>query len=258
MSAFIARVIALLRRRRFDREMDDEIAAHLACAADDLSARGMDPEQARRAARRGFGSVTAVREAERDSRGFPWLDDLGRDTRYALRGLRRNPASTATIVTMLALGIGATTVIFSAVDAVLLESLPIADANRVVGVYSVAAANATANPDAGDQVGPVSYPDYIDLRDSGVLEGLAAFAPISMTLDAGGWVEQVEGEIVSGNYFDLLGVRLLADVSSRTATIVSMRQPVLSSCRTAHGSNGTAEIVASSGDRSRSMRIPIP
>ena len=141
-------------------------------------------------------------------RAFPMMImGLRRDLRYAVRTLLRESGFTAVIVITLALGIGGTAAVFSAVDAVLLKSAPVAEPDRVVSVYTVWAARATANPGAGDQLGNSSYPDYADLRDSGVLGGLATFAGISLTLDTGGLTERIDAQVVSGNYFDVIGVR---------------------------------------------------
>ena len=207
MRQFFARIAALLDRRRLDREMDEEVAAHLEFAAADLRSRGMGADDARLAARRHFGSVARTKDAERDSRGFPLFEDLMRDVRYATRDLRRNPLSAAVIVITLALGIGATATIFTAVDTVLLKSLPIANPDRVVGVHTVSDARATTSPGGGSQFGSTSYPNYVDLRDSGILQALAAYAPIAMTVDVNDAVERIDGQIVTGNYFDVLGVR---------------------------------------------------
>ena len=106
----------------------------------------------------------------------------------------------------LALGIGGTTATYSAIDAILLRSAPVADPDRVVSVYMLYAARATANPAAGDQVGGASYPDYADLRDSNVLDGLAAFAGVELTVDMNGARERIEGQVVSGNFFAVLGI----------------------------------------------------
>ena len=86
----------------------------------------------------------------------------------------------------LALGMGGTTATYSAIDAILLRNAPVAEPERVVNVYMLYAARATANPAAGDQVGGASYPDYADLRDSNVLDGLAAFAGVELTLGMNG------------------------------------------------------------------------
>jgi putative ABC transport system permease protein len=113
--------------------------------------------------------------------------------------MARTPGLTFVIIVTMALGIGSTTVIFTAVDALLLRSAPVADPDRVVSVY-------TSSSDARETFSSSSYPDYADLRDSGTLEGLAAYAGIAMSLDAGGETLPVTGEVVSGNYFDVLGV----------------------------------------------------
>jgi len=134
------------------------------------------------------------------------LTALRRDLRYALRTLFREPGFTAVVVITLALGIGGTTATYSAIDAILLRSAPVADPDRVVNVYMLYAARATANPAAGDQVGGASYPDYADLRDSSVLDGLAAFAGVELTVDMNGARERIEGQVVTGNFFDVLGV----------------------------------------------------
>jgi putative ABC transport system permease protein len=127
------------------------------------------------------------------------LSDLTRDLRYAIRTLLRMPTFTATVIVTLSLGIGANAVIFSAVDAVLLRDAPVSDPERLVDVFTTSGGNLYSNS---------SYPDYFDLRDSGAFSSLAAFVAISMTLDTNGQLEPVDAQLVSGNYFDVLGIRL--------------------------------------------------
>ena len=135
------------------------------------------------------------------------LSDLRRDVRYGVRTLAREPGLTAAVAVTLALGIGGASAVFSAVDAALLRDPPVTEPDRVVGVFSVWAARATARPQGGDQLGSSSYPDYVDERDSGALQGLAAFAEIGLAFETNGATEPVQAAIVSGNYFDVLGVR---------------------------------------------------
>ena len=127
------------------------------------------------------------------------LFDLGRDVRYAFRVLWRSPGLAAAIVLILAIGIGANTVVFSAVDAVLLRDAPVADPDRVVDVYT----SSGNNP-----YGSSSYPDYFDLRNSGAFGSLAAYALISVSLDEQGETQALPGALVSGNYFDVLGIAM--------------------------------------------------
>ena len=138
--------------------------------------------------------------------GGSMLTGFRRDLRYALRTIAREPGFTAVVVVTLALGIGGTTAAYSAIDAILLRSAPVADPDRVVNAYMLYPARVTANPAGGDQVGNTSYLDYADLRDSKVLDGLAAFSGISLTLDTNGTPERIDSQVVTGNYFDVLGV----------------------------------------------------
>ena len=127
------------------------------------------------------------------------LSDLSRDFRYALRALLRAPTFAATVIATLALGIGANSVIFSAVDAVLLRDAPVSDPDSLVDVYTTSGNNLYSNS---------SYPDYFDLRDSGTFASLAAYTPVSITMDANGQPEPLAGQLVSGNYFEVLGVKI--------------------------------------------------
>ncbi len=127
------------------------------------------------------------------------LSDLGRDFRYALRALLRAPTFAATVIVTLSLGIGANAAIFSAVDAVLLRDPPVSDPDSVVDVYTSSGNNLYGNS---------SYPDYFDLRDSGTFASLAAYALVSMTMDVNGQPEPLAGQLVSGNYFEVLGIMI--------------------------------------------------
>ena len=120
----LARIRALFGRDRQDREMDEEIQAHLDLLASEHVRNGLSPEDARYAACRDFGAIVTTHERVRDQRGFRWVETITRDVRYAVRTLGRTPGFTVAAVSTLALGIGATTAIFSVANAALLRPLP--------------------------------------------------------------------------------------------------------------------------------------
>jgi predicted permease len=133
------------------------------------------------------------------SKEFVVLSDLSRDFRDALRALLRAPTFAATVIATLSLGIGANSVIFSAVDAVLFRDAPVSGPDTLVDVYTTSGNNLYSGS---------SYPDYFDLRDSGTFASLASYSTVSITIDVKGQPEPVAGEIVSGNYFEVLGVKI--------------------------------------------------
>ena len=135
---FFSRCRALLGKAGSDRELDDEIRAHLDLAAEHNVNRGMDPDEARLAARRAFGGVEQIKQVYREQRSFPTLDSVLQDVRFGLRSAARSPLFTAVAVVTLALGIGATTAVFSVVDRILFRSLPYPEEDRLVSVGMVA------------------------------------------------------------------------------------------------------------------------
>src|SRR4029077_16270031 len=151
-------------------------------------------------ARREFGNPELVRESTRDAWGWRWLENFFQDVRFGARMLRKNPGFTIVAVLTLALGIGANTAIFSWIHTVLLEPLPgVSAPDRVVALE-------TLTPDS-DWV-PTSYLDFRDLRDnSKLVESMSIAKPLGLAVGEPGSVEQVWGEGVSGNFFDLLRVK---------------------------------------------------
>jgi putative ABC transport system permease protein len=196
--ALLKRLWALARVRQMDRDIDDEIASHLAEATDEYMQQGLCPEDARSAALRSFGGVTQTKEVYRQIRSFMWLEDLARDLRHALRMLRRSPGFTTVTVFTLALGIGANTAIFSLVHVLLWRELPVSDPGSLVQF--------TWQYPGDPPLNLFSTEQYEQFRDrNGVFSDLIGTAPIGLDPAAGG--EPLQTEWVTGNYFDALGVR---------------------------------------------------
>jgi hypothetical protein len=199
MRALLARLRDAFNRRALDREFDDEIAAHLELAAADLQARGMDGQEANRAARTTFGGVSQVKEAERQARSFPVIETTWAVVRDAVRVLWTQPRFASVAVFTLALGIGATTAVYSVVNGVLLKPLPFPNPERLVSLYHVTPASAT------DFQGASSYFTY---RDHGrVFEDIGLWQAVSVAVIRVGVPEQVRALRVTDGILPLLGVR---------------------------------------------------
>jgi predicted permease len=184
--------------RRSDRDFADEIEAHLALEADRLRAEGVSEHEARARAARAFGNPTAARESFYESRRAPVWDAVVRDLRYACRGLARRPGFAAAAILTLALGIGANTAIFSAVDEALFRPPDVPGADRLAHIYRF-------NRKTSKYVS-TSYPDYDDFRrQARSFQNLAAYARLALTVQ---WTpddaERMAVETVSGNYFAML------------------------------------------------------
>lgn len=196
MRTTLCRLAGLFRRSRRDAALDEEVQAHLDLLAADYERRGISPEGARLAARRAFGGIEPMRERYRDGLRLRWLEDLGHDMRYAMRGLRRNPGFTAVAVLTLAFGIGATTALFSVIDAVMLRPLPVHDPGdlRLISVKG-------PNPIPSWSF---SYPVYQDMRRQVPgLAGVALFGGVNRlrmtaTASPGSEVEAISGQVVAG------------------------------------------------------------
>lgn len=130
--SWLRRLLNALRAGRIEREIDRELSFHLTERADQLRTEGLSAEEAMRRAHRQFGNATVQAERTRDVDVAGWMDGLCRNVRYAVRSLVRTPAFTSTVVLTLALGIGANSAVFSALDAVLLRPLPFPDGDRLM------------------------------------------------------------------------------------------------------------------------------
>ena len=187
------RLAALFRAARLDRELDDEIQAHLELAERDAAASGLAPDEARRAARLRFGPVETIRESHRDHRSARWIEHLVRDFRYGLASLARQPGFTAIAVGVLALGIGANAAMFSIVDAVLLKPIPFADPDRIVRVWEAPRPGVT---------NATSTLDFLDWQRMGTaFEALAAEHSIRAAWTGGGDPVRLAGKRVTADYF---------------------------------------------------------
>lgn len=134
LRALWMRLIGVLRPCRAEDEFRAELESHVAMHTEEGIRAGLSPEEARRQALLQLGGAEQTRQAHRDRRTLPWLENLLRDIHYALRGFRRNPVFTITVILTLALGIGTTTAVFSVVDRILFRALPYAHADRLVSV----------------------------------------------------------------------------------------------------------------------------
>lgn len=191
---------SLTQKEHLDRDLDEELQAYLDLLVDEKVQQGMSPEAALREARIELGGTEQVKEHVRESRAGAALDTLVRDARLAFRTLRKNPGFTVVAILVLALGIGATTALFSTVSAALLTQIPFPDPDRLVAGFKTY---------AGVRAGPVSRVDYYDYRElSSSFEHLAAMADITMeqTLTGEGQAEIVESGFVTWNLFPSLGV----------------------------------------------------
>ena len=191
----------LLGRNEMDVQLDKELRFHLDQHAADLIARGLSPDEARRQARLELGGPEQVKERCRDARGTRWIEDLWHDTRYALRTLRQRPGFAIVAILTLALGSGATTVMFTVINSVLLKPLAYPDSERLVTIH-------IETEKYGDRWG-FSYPDFLDYRrDSRALERVSAWTYGGGTVSKPGEPEYVDGRQISNDLFSVLGVPL--------------------------------------------------
>jgi len=185
------RLLFALRRRQFDRDLEEEMRFHLEMQAAESGAA---------LARRKFGNVALLQEDSREAWGWVATDRLVQDIRYAARALRKSPGFAGVVILTLALGIGVNTAIFSFVDRLLLRPLPFPESNRLASLNFRSTRSAYVWDD-------LSYPDYGYFRDhNNVFSGLAAYGGVDANIRFGNQTEKVSGEVVSANYFGVLEV----------------------------------------------------
>jgi predicted permease len=200
--AFLFRLTGLWDKGRKDREMAEELESHLAMQIEDNLRSGMTPGHARRAALLKSGGLEPAKEACRDRRGLPVLETAMRDLNHTLRLLSRSPAFTLVAVLSLALGIGANTAIFTLLDQLMLRRLPVRHPEQLQMIW-------TSGPNLGSNQGSraSSYPMYQDFGQRAPAFSYVFcryYTPLSISL--GNQTERVTGELVSGNYFQALGI----------------------------------------------------
>src|SRR5580693_2999817 len=190
----------LWRRNTLEEQLEKEMRFHLDQHAADLIAQGCDPHEARRQSRLALGGEEQVKESCRDARGTRWIEDLWQDFLYAARTLRQRPGFTAVGAVTLALGIGASTAIFSAVNPILFEPLPYPHAGRIMMVW-----------DSFEGVRcDVTFHTYREVaarnRSFDAMAVMQAWQPTLASATGAGQPERFNGQSVSAGYFHVLGV----------------------------------------------------
>ena len=191
-------------RTRKDQDLAEEIESHLAHAQDTNAARGLSPEEARRQAHVRFGNPRATRERVWRYRSIPWLEDLWRDLRFALRGLGKTPGFTIIAILVIAVGIGVNTAVFSVINTVLLKPLTYPDPQALVELRNTSAQGSFPS---------ANIPKFnIWRQQTSTFQQVAAydFGGAGLNITGGDHPEQVQGMHVSADYFALFGAPVVA------------------------------------------------
>src|SRR6266542_1746901 len=193
----------LFNKQRNDRELEEEIETHVQMHIEDNLQLGMTPEEARRQAMIKLGGIESTKEAYRNQRGLPVLQSLLQDIRYGARTLRKNPGFTAVAVLTLAICIGANLAIFAVMDAILVRSLPLSHADRLVVIHN-------AYPASGVERGQATISDYFERRGSiDALGSPSMFQEGTCIVgerDAARWIK---GAAITPEFFQTLGIALV-------------------------------------------------
>jgi putative ABC transport system permease protein len=194
---FFTRIRNLGRRDAVDAEITAELRAHVEMAVEEMVGRGMSEPEARRAARLKFGNPVAVREQAASADAALGLSSVWADVRFGFRQLRRAPGFALTSIAVLALGIGACTAIFSAVNPILFEPLPYPHANRILTIWSTFEGARSR----------LAFGNWRELEERNhSLEALAAYEPWQPVMVGGARPERLNGQSVSASYLRVLGV----------------------------------------------------
>lgn len=189
----------LFARKRMEMDLDKELRFHFEAQVADKVRSGIKESEARRLTRLEFGGIDQIKEDCRESRGTMWLESIVQDLRFALRLLLHWPGFSITCVLILAVGIGATTAIFSLVNSVLLQPLPFPQSSRLVSASQQDHSLPGVVPES------LSYPDYFDWRaQNHTLEGLASYSGGTATMTLKGESQRLDIQTVSSNFFQVL------------------------------------------------------
>ncbi|PYL78845.1 MAG: hypothetical protein DMF21_14250, partial [Verrucomicrobia bacterium] len=194
------RLRSLFRWVQADQELDDELRDHLERKTEEYVAQGMTQEEAHRRARIDLGGIEQTKEKCRDARRVNWIQDFVQDLRFSLRMLRKSPGFTGVAIFTLALGIGATTAIFSVVDSLLLRPLPYRNSHRVVRIWN------TFSPRGMTEL-TASEPEFLEYRQSQTLAHVAGFALGSTTLTGRGDPARLSVSWGTSDFLAVLGTQ---------------------------------------------------
>src|SRR5262252_2721505 len=190
---------AMLRRTQDERELDEELRFHIEQQTEQNIRLGMNPAEARHAARKTFGGVEQAKERSRDARGVRWIEELWQDLRYGLRMLRRKPGFTAAAAISLALGIGANSTVFTFLNAILIRPLPYPEPERLVNLWERAPGSTGAN-----SVLPLNFVEWRDRARSFEAITLTQSFPLNAATQEG--AEQLSNLSVTSEFFRVFGV----------------------------------------------------
>src|SRR5215470_8655123 len=190
-----------LRRDQFDRELEEEMRFHLEMKAQENAEAGMEPEEARHAARRQFGNQTLLREVSREMWGVRSIETLFQDLRFGIRMFLKSPGLTAVLILTIALGIGFNSALFSVVNTLLLNPLPFPDADRLIIAWTRSAK--TGNQRLGAT--PEEFGEWRKQNQSFV--EVAAQNRTLFNLSGTDEPERIQGAGVSTNFFSMLGIK---------------------------------------------------
>ena len=204
LRALFARIAGLFARQCSDDDLREELQSHVEMETAENIRRGLAPEEARRQALLASGGLAQAAEAVRDRRGIPWIQSAVADLRYAVRALRHSPAFVAVVVITLGLGIGANTAIFSVVRGVLLKPLPHRDGGRLLYLRQ------SMDGPGGENLN-FSVPEINDIRAAApALGGIAEYSSWSMVLQEDHDATRIGIGLVTGNYFEIMGLSAVA------------------------------------------------